>query len=207
MEAFLGDAAEGLGGAAEAVARHPQGGDVGDGASRAEGTESMLAVVDPLGVKGIVTAVDQAVQHGEDLALQGSEGLGGLDLDQVLVERRHDARQRQHEVRQRRGHMADEAGCRGMHRLGDQLLLDELGVGGDVGRLLGDLRRGEVGFDLFEAALEGDDMGLQKTGDILADRPVDGAQCRIRSFRNGEDTVEVFQGGTRHIAVFRHAIA
>ena len=173
---LLGNAAEIAVRGEEAVARHPEGGDVGDGAAGAEGAEGVLAVVDPGGVEVFRLAVDQVVEHGQHLPLHGGEGLGGLHLDQVLVEGGHQARQREHEIGERRGHVADEAGGGGMDRLGDQVLLDELGVVGDVGRLLRDGGGAEMGLDLFHAPFDGDDVGLEKAGDIGGNRLIDGTE-------------------------------
>jgi len=89
-------------------------------------------------------------------------------------------------------------------RLGDQVLLDELGVIGDVGRFFRDGRRGEMGLNLFHAPFNGNDVGLEKTGDIGGDCLVDSAECRIGSFRHCEDPVEVFQVSLGGFATFRH---
>ena len=164
---FLGNAAEVAVRREEAVARHPERRDVGDRAAGAEGPQGVLAVVDPGRVEVVIAAVDQVMEHGQDLPLHGGKGLGGLHLDQVLVEGGHQARQGEHEVGERRGHVADKARGGGMDRLGDQVLFDELGVVGDVGRFFRDGGGGEIRLDLFQVAFDGDDMGLQETGDIV----------------------------------------
>jgi len=164
----------------------------------------VLAVVDPGAVELFLLAVDQVVEHCQHLPLHGGKGLGGFNLDQVLVEGGHQARQREHEIGERRGHVADETGCSGMDRLGDQVLLDELGVVGDVGRLLRNGGGAEMGLYLFHASFDGDNVGLEEAGDIGGDRPVDDAEGRIGGFRHGEDPVEVFQIGTGGFATFRH---
>ncbi len=186
---FLGNAAEGAVRGKEAVACHPERRGIGDGAAGAEGSQGSLAVMNPGGIEAVLAAVDQVMEHGQDLPLHRGEGLGGLHLDQVLVEGGHQSRQRQHEVGQRRGHVADKPRGSGMDRLGDQVFLDELGVFGDVGRFFGDDGGGKIGFDLFQIAFDGYDMGLEKTGDIVADRLIDSAEGRIGRFRHGEDPV------------------
>jgi hypothetical protein len=100
--------------------------------------------------------------------------------------------------------VADETGGGGMHRLGNQLLFDKLGIFGDVSRFFGDDRGREIVLDLFEASFDGNDMGLEKTGDIVGNRLIDGAEGRIRRFRHGEDPVKIFQVGASSIAIFRH---
>jgi len=188
----------------EAVARHPERRDVGDGASGAEGPQGMLAVVHPWRIEFVIASIDQVMEHGEYLPLHGGKGLGGLHLDHVLVEGGHEPRQGEHEVRERRCHVADKTGCGGMDRLGNKILFDELGVFGDVGRFFGDGEGGETRFDLFEVAFNGDDMSLQKTCYIAADRLIDGAEGRIGRFRHGEDPVKVFQIGAGCVTIFRH---
>jgi len=100
--------------------------------------------------------------------------------------------------------MTDKTGCGGMDRLGNKILFDELGVFGDVGRFFRDGEGGETRFDLFEVAFNGDDVSLQKTCDIAADRLIDSAEGRIGCFRHGEDPVKVFQIGAGCVTIFRH---
>src|SRR6185369_5903720 len=89
-------------------------------------------------------------------------------------------------------------------RLGNQVLLDEFGIFGDVGRLFRDGGGGEIRFDLFEVAFNGDNMSLQKAGDIVGNRLIDSAEGRIGRFRHGKDAVKVFQIGAGYVAIFRH---
>jgi len=61
---FLGNAAKSTGRGEEAVARHPERRDVGDGAAGAEGPESMLAVVHPWRIEVVFASIDQVMEHG-----------------------------------------------------------------------------------------------------------------------------------------------
>ena len=72
------------------IARRPEGGDVGDGTAGAESTEGVVGVVQPIVIKRLSLAVHQLVQHTHHLTLQRRERLGGLDLDQILIERGDD---------------------------------------------------------------------------------------------------------------------
>jgi len=157
---LLGNAAKCPARGKETVARHPERRDVGDGAAGAEGPQGMLAVMNPRRIEVVGAAIDQVMKHCEDLPFHRGEGLGGFHLDQILVEGGHEACQGEHEVGERRGHMTDKTGCSCMDRLGDQVLLDELGIFGDVGRLFGDGKGREVCFDFFQVALDCDDVGL-----------------------------------------------
>ncbi len=89
--------------------------------------------------------------------------------------------------------MTDKTGSGGMDRMGDQVLLDELGVIGDKGRLIRDKRRGKISLDILDTSLHGDDMILQEAGNIFGNRLVNNAQSRFRRFRNGKDPVEILE--------------
>ena len=155
----------------------------------------MPGVVHPAAIEVVVAVVDQTMNHRQHLPFHGGECLGGLDLDQVLVEGDHDPRKRQHEVGEGRGHVANKGRRGGIHRLGDELVGEELGVIGNEGRLLGHPSVTEILLDFTELALQGNHMGLQKTGDVTSDVAIDAAQGGVGGFGNGENPVEVFQVG------------
>jgi len=88
--------------------------------------------------------------------------------------------------------------------MGDQLLFHEIRVFGDEGRFFGDSRSGKIGLDLIDVAFEGDDVGLQKAGEVVGDRLIDSAEGRLGRFRNREYPVEIFQICAGRFSVFRH---
>jgi len=93
---------------AKSVAGRPQGGDVGNRAAGAEGTEGVVAVLNPLTVKIVTAAVDQTMEHRQNLPLHGRKSAGSFHLDQVLIKSGQDSGKGQHEVGEGGGHVPDE---------------------------------------------------------------------------------------------------
>ena len=132
--------------------------------------------MNPGGVELFGATVNQMMQHGQDLTFHRSEGLGGLHLDQVLVESGHHPCQGKHKIGKRRGHVTHKTWCCGVDRLGHQVFLYELGIVRNVGRLFGDGTGGEAGLDLLQRKFNRHDMSLQKPGNVSGNRTIDGTE-------------------------------
>ena len=88
---FPGNTTERSGRRTETIARNPQRSNIGNGASGAEGSKSILTIMHPLLVERVVALVDKTVEHGQHLAFQRRKSLGCLNFDKILIQRRHDA--------------------------------------------------------------------------------------------------------------------
>lgn len=139
----LVDAREAVARAQRVVAAGPERGEIGRGAARAECSERMLGIVQPLRVERVVPRKDQVMQHPDYLTLQSRQCTRRFKLDHVLVQRRHDLGQRRHERWQRRRHVTDERWRRHGHHMPEHIVEQMIRVLLRRGRIFRYLDRGK----------------------------------------------------------------
>src|SRR4051812_10675591 len=76
------------------VSSAPDRGDVGERSAGDEHPERALCLLSMSVVKCLVLAVDEAMKDRERLTLVEGECVGGLELDDILVQSRHDPAER-----------------------------------------------------------------------------------------------------------------
>ena len=107
------------------------------------------------------------MHHCQHLPFHRRKGAGGFHLDQILVKGGQNAGKREHEVRQGGSHVPDEPGRGRMHGLGNELFLEEFSVVRNVGGIFRNAGPGKIPFYFIEVALDGNNMFLQKAGQII----------------------------------------
>lgn len=100
--------------------------------------------------------------------------------------------------------MADEARCGNMHRLRDDFVQQKVDLVRHESRRVRNAGVGEVFLYQAQVALRGNDVILQKTGQISGDGLVNQSQRRVRRLGHCKDAVEALQAGFCQFLVLSH---